>query len=213
MELVEGSALVAISAAELALRESSPTYALVRPPGHHAGPSWMGGLCYINNAMLAAKYLEQSLGTPVGVIDLDFHFGDGSSAVALRNPSIYFASVHASASAYYPRLSTEVTLPDQYLHPLGATPTAEQYVRTVAAAIEWLCAHDVGGMVASVGYDIVDGDPYGQWSFPAAICLALGTLFRRVDIPLCFVQEGGYEHSTVGVAAANLAAGLLGVNE
>ena len=32
-------------------------YALVSHPGHHAGPSSVGGYCYINNAAILAKDL------------------------------------------------------------------------------------------------------------------------------------------------------------
>ena len=35
-------------------------YALCRPPGHHAGPGWLGGYCYLNNAAAAAQALREA---------------------------------------------------------------------------------------------------------------------------------------------------------
>ncbi|MGB1027721.1 MAG: hypothetical protein ACPGYL_14265, partial [Rhodospirillaceae bacterium] len=47
------SARVALAAATaLSQAPSFPTFALCRPPGHHAGASLMGGYCYLNNAAL-----------------------------------------------------------------------------------------------------------------------------------------------------------------
>ena len=44
----------AITAAELVGRTAPLTYALCRPPGHHATPAGFGGSCYLNNAAVAA---------------------------------------------------------------------------------------------------------------------------------------------------------------
>src|SRR5436309_736222 len=38
-----------------AVRDGRPTVALVRPPGHHAGPDYGGGFCYRNHVALATR--------------------------------------------------------------------------------------------------------------------------------------------------------------
>src|SRR5438309_1588877 len=38
-----------------------PTVSLVRPPGHHAGPDYGGGFCYLNNVAIAAADQVASL--------------------------------------------------------------------------------------------------------------------------------------------------------
>src|SRR5207237_9319438 len=35
-----------------AVRDGHPSIALVRPPGHHAGPGYGGGLCFLNYGAL-----------------------------------------------------------------------------------------------------------------------------------------------------------------
>src|SRR5207253_10413606 len=43
-----------LDATRAAVRDERATVALVRPPGHHAGPDYGGGLCYLNNVAVAA---------------------------------------------------------------------------------------------------------------------------------------------------------------
>ena len=41
-------------------------YAAVRPPGHHAGPAFFGGSCYLNNAAIAAQRLPRPAASTAG---------------------------------------------------------------------------------------------------------------------------------------------------
>ena len=47
----------AITAAERTLAGARFTYAVCRPPGHHAGPAFQAGYCYLNNAAAAVLTL------------------------------------------------------------------------------------------------------------------------------------------------------------
>ncbi|HYN17314.1 MAG TPA: histone deacetylase family protein, partial [Actinomycetes bacterium] len=40
----------ALTAADLVAAGAPAVYALCRPPGHHAGPGYYGGFCFLNNA-------------------------------------------------------------------------------------------------------------------------------------------------------------------
>ena len=51
------SASAALTAAHILVAESASTFAICRPPGHHAGPDFYGGYCYLNNAAVAARFL------------------------------------------------------------------------------------------------------------------------------------------------------------
>ena len=67
--------------------ERVSAFALVRPPGHHAGCcSRLGGsqgFCLVNNVMVAAAaVLRASPSARVAVVDIDVHFGNGSFAMA-----------------------------------------------------------------------------------------------------------------------------------
>ncbi|MEW6488288.1 MAG: histone deacetylase family protein [Thermodesulfobacteriota bacterium] len=70
----------AILAARLA--QEAPSFALVRPPGHHASRDRAWGFCHLNNLAVAlaerwaAGRVQQAL-----VLDVDVHFGDGTADV------------------------------------------------------------------------------------------------------------------------------------
>ncbi|OPY12871.1 MAG: Acetylpolyamine aminohydrolase [Syntrophus sp. PtaB.Bin001] len=85
----------AIQAAEIGMTE--PSFALIRPPGHHAsaGSSW--GFCYFNNMAIAIEKLKRE-GRIVKafILDFDLHYGDGTvnildpkGYVIIYNPSAY----------------------------------------------------------------------------------------------------------------------------
>ena len=70
-------------------------FAIVRPPGHHAGPSMAGGYCILNTVALAALYARYRLGVRrVMVVDWDVHHGDGTQDALLNDPSVLYFSVH-----------------------------------------------------------------------------------------------------------------------
>ena len=70
----------AIQAATEGLKE--PSFALIRPPGHHASADTSWGFCYLNNMAVALeklkreKVIERAL-----VLDIDLHFGDGTVSI------------------------------------------------------------------------------------------------------------------------------------
>jgi acetoin utilization deacetylase AcuC-like enzyme len=69
----------AIKAAELAMA-GEPTFALIRPPGHHAGPHSCWGFCWFNNLAVAVERLRrQGLAREVLIIDFGLHYGDGTA--------------------------------------------------------------------------------------------------------------------------------------
>ena len=60
-DAVKASHDVALTAAGAgARRRAGAAFALCRPPGHHAGPRFAGGYCFINNAAVAAEWLRGS---------------------------------------------------------------------------------------------------------------------------------------------------------
>jgi acetoin utilization deacetylase AcuC-like enzyme len=71
----------AVRASELAM-EGEPSFALVRPPGHHAGPSSFWGFCYFNNlAISLRRLLSSGRIRRAAVVDFDLHYGDGTAAI------------------------------------------------------------------------------------------------------------------------------------
>jgi acetoin utilization deacetylase AcuC-like enzyme len=86
----------AVLGAERALGGAGPSFALVRPPGHHAGPPRGSGFCLLNNVAIAARAAVRRLGARrVAIVDVDVHHGNGTQDVFVEDPSVLYVSTHA----------------------------------------------------------------------------------------------------------------------
>ena len=82
-----------IQATRASVAEGRPAVALVRPPGHHAGPDYGGGFCYLNNiAAAAADQVAQ--GRRVAILDYDAHHGNGTSEIFSDEAAVLYISTH-----------------------------------------------------------------------------------------------------------------------
>lgn len=201
------SAAVALTAAEKIAKGQDYAYALCRPPGHHAGKGFMGGYCYFNNAVLAVEMLLQKGFKSVGIFDTDYHFGNGTYDLVQNNHHILFASLHASTRNEYPYYSFEQR-ENCFLHEFEGAPKEKEYLMAFEYMLERLIACEA--IVVSLGYDIIQGDPHGNWNFRSSIYKSIGERFRKCGVPVCFVQEGGYSTDNMLNCVKYLVNGLSG---
>ncbi|MFC1909639.1 histone deacetylase, partial [Chloroflexota bacterium] len=81
--------------------EVDNTFALVRPPGHHATARRAMGFCLFNNVAVAAKNALDKFGLKrIVVIDFDVHHGNGTQEIFYNNPNVLYLSTHLSP--FYP---------------------------------------------------------------------------------------------------------------
>lgn len=71
------------------------TFALVRPPGHHA-TCWQGkGFCIFNNIAIAAKYILSNYDiNRILIIDFDVHHGNGTQDAFYADSNVLYFSTH-----------------------------------------------------------------------------------------------------------------------
>jgi acetoin utilization deacetylase AcuC-like enzyme len=85
----------AIIAAERCLR--SPAFALVRPPGHHAGRAFNGGFCFFNNiAVAVSRLLASGAVRSALIVDIDLHYGNGTDDIFRGNGRVTFRNLSAT---------------------------------------------------------------------------------------------------------------------
>lgn len=95
-----GTAVAAVEAVVAGRAQSS--FALVRPPGHHAQSMRACGFCLFNNVAVAAAHARDALGCErVMIVDWDVHHGDGTQQIFWADPDIMLFDVHR-ASPFYP---------------------------------------------------------------------------------------------------------------
>ncbi len=83
----------AIMAAELAC-QGQPTFAAIRPPGHHASPGSYWGFCFFNNMAIAIeKLIRTEKITQALVLDIDLHFGDGTDRFFQHRKDVVVANI------------------------------------------------------------------------------------------------------------------------
>lgn len=199
----------AISAAARLAAGARYTYAVCRPPGHHAGPDFLGGYCYLNNAAAAVRTLAELGVAPVGVLDLDLHYPNGTAALVARMEAATLHSLHASPVT---NVCAGTVLPQSERERVVAfsdSPDADAYLAAVGASLEELSA-DAAALVVSLGYDTVAGDPHGSWSFSPSIFTEIGRLLADCGLPVCVIQEGGYALPLLADCSEAFARGLLG---
>ena len=83
---------------------SQPNVDLVFSPTggfHHAGPDFASGFCYLNDIVIAIKYLLQQ-GSRVLYFDIDAHHGDGVQFAFYDEPRVLKISLHESARTLFP---------------------------------------------------------------------------------------------------------------
>ncbi|MCC5637001.1 hypothetical protein LC593_14260 [Nostoc sp. CHAB 5844] len=199
----------AIAAAQQVVKGASLSYALCRPPGHHAGPAWLGGYCFLNNAVAAVMTLLQYGVSPVGLLDIDFHFGNGSAALVASIPEVWFGSIHNSTLLSYPFKEVQPANDRQTFISFSYPPSSQEYLTKIKQLIRKSSNFGCAAMVVSVGYDIIGNDPHGGWHLQPSIFQEIGQILAQASIPLCLVQEGGYLLNALEECAYKFGLGLL----
>ena len=198
----------AISAAQRVAAGARYAYALCRPPGHHAGPGWLGGSCYLNNAAAAAYTLREAGVTPVGILDLDIHYPNGTAAIAAHMSDTSLHSLHASPVVNSPTGSAEPQSTRERHVAFAEAPTEARYLEEVSVALRMI-AETSSVLVLSLGYDTVAGDPHGCWGFSPRVFAEIGRQLAGCGLPVCVVQEGGYALDSLAECSFAFADGLL----
>jgi acetoin utilization deacetylase AcuC-like enzyme len=189
-----------VQAAEHAVAEGEPAFALVRPPGHHAEADRAMGFCLFNNvAIAAAAMLARGL-ERVAIVDIDVHHGNGTQSMFYNEPRLLYVSTHQFP--FYPGsgAADEVGAAGGRGYtvniPMEAGSTDADYVlvhRRVVGPI--LDAFRPELVLVSAGYDAHERDPLASMRMTVeGYREVLRQLCQVILTPaMAFVTEGGYD--------------------
>ncbi len=194
--------------------EARASFALCRPPGHHAGADYLGGYCYLNNAAIAARAAQDAGHARVAILDVDYHHGNGTQDIFYADPDVLFVSIHADPATDYPfywghadergegpGLGTTLNLP------LARGADAGVYLAALAQAAEAIREFAPSLLVVSFGADTFEADPISHFVLKQADYPKVAQVVAALELPTLIVMEGGYAVEALG---ENVAAFLDG---
>jgi len=200
----------ASAAVERAL-DGEHSFALVRPPGHHAGPDRAMGFCIFNNAAVAAAKALESVDR-VAILDWDLHHGNGTQAVFYGSDRVLYCSIHQAGlfpgtgwleeQGAGPGVGYTVNAP---LEPGSAGADYALVFRKIFVPAIRRFEPDL--VVVSAGQDALADDPLGSMLLePDDFGVLTGMLAEAGCGALALVLEGGYGRSHAGAIRAIIAA-------
>ncbi len=193
-------ARLSVGAAVMAQKRRA--FSLMRPPGHHAGPDFLGGFCYFNNIAVAVRLS----GLKTLIADIDGHHGNGTEAVFLGDERVVYVSLHQRWN--YP--GTGLESHDNCLnYPLPARCGPEMYLATLEEALSKAEGRGPFQQLAiSAGFDTYRYDPLASMGLDVDDYREIGKLLGKLKLPTFAVLEGGYVPEIIGPAVEALIAGL-----
>lgn len=179
------------------------SFALCRPPGHHAGREIAGGYCFLNNAAIAAQWLTRF--GRVAILDVDYHAGNGTQDIFYSRSDVLTISIHADPAfeyPYYAGYAQETGEGDGLgFHrnfPLPAGTDDAAYIITLDQAIDLIRVFDPQSLVISLGMDAYGSDPLGTFKLTRE---GIGEISHRIaalNLPTAIIMEGGYNTDELG---------------
>lgn len=196
-----GAAVVATTQA--CTQTGISSFALGRPPGHHAERGRAMGFCLFNNiAVAAATALSTGL-KRVMILDWDVHHGNGTMNTFASSPDVLFCSLHQSplypGSGRIDEIGTGAGTGYSLNVPLPAGCGDEVYLQVMLDAVLPLgLAYQPELILVSAGFDAHTRDPVGGMRVTGAGFYHMTRIMTTLALETgaygpVFVLEGGYD--------------------
>eukprot|EP00884_Botryococcus_braunii_P009333 jgi/Botrbrau1/18400/Bobra.0469s0002.1 len=195
------------------------SFAVVRPPGHHAECQRAMGFCLYNNTAIAAIVAQQMCKGRVLLLDWDVHHGNGIQDALYDNADIMYISIHRGGG-FYPGTGNikEVGTPSaagrnvNIPWPRGGFGDAD-YMAAFDLVIEPIIAEFSPQVIlVSAGFDAAEGDYLGGMNLSPAAYAHMTRRLQKLskDGKIILALEGGYNIEVTASCAAHCVQALLG---
>ncbi|KAH9329465.1 hypothetical protein KI387_001573 [Taxus chinensis] len=197
-------------------------FALVRPPGHHAGVTDVMGFCLHNNAAIAVRAAQAAGAKKVLIVDWDVHHGNGTQEIFERDKSVLYISLHRhEGGRFYPGTGAacEVGSAEGEGYSVNIPWKCggigdEDYIFAFQHVV-LLIAEQFGPdlTIISAGFDAAKGDPLGGCEVsPNGFAYMTQRLSDLLSRKMLVILEGGYNLRSISASATAVVKVLVGEN-
>jgi len=193
---------------------------------HHAGRGYGGGFCLFNDIAVLIEFLRAKYEfRRFMVLDYDVHFGNGTSDIYYRDPSVLFVSLHQDPRTLYPgtgfvdQIGADAGLGYNVCVPLPPETGDATYMRVlekvfVPLALEFKPEIIIG----NGGSDSHFADSLGDLNLTVAGFFGLSRLVvdvaeRVCDGKVALLVGSGYNPAVLPLCWYALAAGVVGLEK
>lgn len=211
--LAAGASIRAVEA--IVKEEHDASFALVRPPGHHAERDRAMGFCLFNNIAIAAQHAIDNLGIErVMIVDFDVHHANGTQHIFEDRPDVLV--VTSQQEGLWPgtgamdEIGTGAGMGRTVNIPLPEGDDGTEAIAAYASLLPRVAgAFEPQLILVSAGYDADARDPLAQLSwtletFPVLVSILRAVAREHTNDRLALFLEGGYslDALTDGVRAS-----------
>jgi acetoin utilization deacetylase AcuC-like enzyme len=194
-------------------------FAVVRPPGHHAGAARGSGFCLLNNIAVAVAALRASgRARRVAIVDWDVHHGDGTQSIFDADPDLCYASTHQvplyPGTGWPEESGSGEAAGTKHNRPLSPGSGDAAFVDAWRALLATVEAFAPEALLVSAGYDAHRADPLAHLVVTEhgyeAVARLVGAMSARLRLPgVALTLEGGYDLDALRASASATVEGLL----
>ncbi|MFX1280409.1 MAG: histone deacetylase [Promethearchaeota archaeon] len=198
------------------------SFALVRPPGHHALQEKASGLCIFNNIANAILYLNKELqkNTKIAIVDIDAHFGDGIVQYFYNDPNVLYFSVHEfdfveGDLGFIDELGEHEGLGKNINFPIPMNITDDEFLEFMDVLEPVLDEFKPEIIIIAAGFDLHFSDPIGNGLLTSSSYNRFTKRLLKISKRICegklaFILEGGYSLFGLPQCVYAIIQGLLG---
>ncbi|KAF8597513.1 histone deacetylase clr3 [Ceratobasidium sp. AG-I] len=199
------------------------SFAIVRPPGHHAEPDEHMGFCFYNNVAVATRVIQNETQLRrILILDWDVHHGNGTQLAFEDDPDVLYISIHRyDGGEFYPGgtygsmnsvgmgagkgKSVNIPWPEGHM---GDADYMYAFLNLVMP-IAYEFAPEL--VFISAGFDAAEGDNLGGCDVsPACYAHMTALLGTLAGGKLVVALEGGYNLDSISNSAVAVVSALLG---